>query len=519
MVIEGGRPDGEAPRSGYRRTDMQSPADPPVEPAALPQGAGGAQDAPGAALGPSARPGSRIRRTPRPRVAGAVLAAFVGIALLTAGLVQTAGGLAGAVGTGSPSPSGALSAVGSGGIASPAARSAPPGSPATSTPGPSAAPSGGPTAGGPTADEVQVAELHARLQAALDAVRAKLAIPGASVTILFPDGSSWTGVSGLAEIATRTPVGPTTAFAFASMSKTFTSALIIQLIEAGRLHLTDSAASILPKVATQIDPRITIAMLLDHTSGLQDYFLNPKIDAPLQAKPTRPWTTDQALAYVLKPYFPPGRGWHYSNTNYLLLGLIAERITGQPLDVAIRSRLLDPSGLKAIWYQAKEQPRAPLAHGYRVTSTKPTAKPIDLADGTGVAPFRSVVTAAAGAGSLAGTSEDLARWARLLYSGQVLGPDGTAVLLGGFSATAAYKPAIPYGYGVQAAVIDGHPSLGHSGRLLGFRGVLRHFPLEGLTIAVLTNQSRADPTAILRSLLAIALPPPSRACQVCMYPR
>jgi len=517
VVIEGGRPDGEAPRSGYRRTDMQSPADPPVQPAAPPRGVGPAPDAPGVVI----RPSDRIRRTPRMRVAGAVLAAFVGIALLAAGLVKTAGGLAGAVTTGSPSSSGALSAVGSGGGPSSAARSAPPGLSATATPTPSTpAPSGGgPTTGGPTADEVQVAELHARLQAALDAVRAKLAIPGASVTILFPDGSSWTGVSGLAVIATRTPVAPTTAFAFASMSKTFTSALIIQLIEAGRLHLTDSVASFLPKVATRIDPRITIAMLLDHTSGLQDYFLNPKIDAPLQAKPTQPWTTDQALAYVLKPYFPPGRGWHYSNTNYLLLGLIAERITGQPLDVAIRSRLLDPSGLKAIWYQAKEQPRRPLAHGYRLTGTKLTAKPIDLADGTGVAPFRSVVTAAAGAGSLAGTSEDLARWARLLYSGQVLGPDGTAVLLGGFSATAAYKPAIPYGYGVQAAVIDGHPSLGHSGRLLGFRGVLRHFPLDGLTIAVLTNQSRADPTAIVRSLLAIALPPPSRPCQVCMYPR
>jgi D-alanyl-D-alanine carboxypeptidase len=501
---------------------MQSPADPPIRPAAPPHGAGQAPDAPGAALTQPARSAGRIRRTPRTRIAGAILAAFVGIALLTAGLVQTAGGLAGAVVAGSPSSSGAAPpGIGSGGIASAPDRSAPPSLPGAATPAPSlptAPPGGGPTVGGPTAGEAQIADLHARLQAALDAVRTKLAIPGASVTILFPDGSSWTGVSGLAEIATRTPVGPTTAFAFASMSKTFTSALIIQLIEAGRLHLNDSAASFLPKVATRIDPRITIGMLLDHTSGLQDYFLNPKIDAPLQARPTRPWTTDQALAYVLKPYFPPGRGWHYSNTNYLLLGLIAERITGQPLDVAIRSRLLDPVGLKAIWYQAKEQPRAPLAHGYRLNGTKLTVKPIDLADGTGVAPFRSVVTAAAGAGSLAGTSEDLARWARLLYSGEVLGPDGTAVLLGGFSATAAYKPTVPYGFGVQAAVIDGHPSLGHSGRLLGFRGVLRHFPLDGLTIAVLTNQSRADPTAIVRSLLAIALPPPSRPCQVCMYP-
>jgi D-alanyl-D-alanine carboxypeptidase len=358
----------------------------------------------------------------------------------------------------------------------------------------------------------------ARLQATLDRARTRLAIPGVSVTVLFPDGTSWTGVSGLANVASRTPVAPDTAFAFASMSKTFTSALVVQLISQGRLRLTDSAASLLPKLAKPIDRRITIAMLLDHTSGLHDYFLNPTIDKPLQAQPTRPWTTDQALAYTLKPYFPPGRGWHYSNTNYLLLGLIAERVTGQPLDVAIRTRLLDPSGLKAIWYQAKERPREPLAHGYRLPGTKLTVKPIDLADGSDVAPFRSVVTAAAGAGSMAGTSADLARWARLLYSGEVLGPEGTAVLLGGFSATAAYKPRVAYGYGVQAVTIDGHASFGHSGRLLGFRGVLRHFPIEGVTIAVLTNQSRADPAEIARSLLAVALPPPP-PCPICSLAR
>ena len=360
--------------------------------------------------------------------------------------------------------------------------------------------------------------LPVRLQAALDRVRAKLAIPGVSVTILFPDGTSWSGASGLADIATLTPVKPTTAFAFASMSKTFTSALILQLVAERRLRLTDSAAALLPPLKKPIDRRITIAMLLDHTSGLHDYFLNPKIDRPLQRDPSRAWTPDQALAYTLKPYFPPGRGWHYSNTNYLLLGLIAERVTGQPLATAIRTRLLEPFRLPTIWYQGAETGRTSLAHGYRLPGVKLTAKPIDLADGSGIAPFRSVVTAAAGAGSLAGTSGDLARWARLLYSGEVLGPETTALLFGGFSATAPYRPNVAYGYGVQAAVIDGHASFGHSGRLLGFRGVVRHFPVDGLTIAVLTNQSRADPNVIVRDLLAVAIPT-APACPICSTAR
>jgi len=327
-----------------------------------------------------------------------------------------------------------------------------------------------------------------------------------SATILLPDGTTWTGVSGFADVASRTAVAPDTAFAFASVSKTFTSALIIELIDEGTLRLTDSAASLLPRLPIALDRRITVAMLLNHTSGLPDYFLNPKIDGALQSRPTAAWPVERTLGYVGKRLSAPGAAWHYANTNYLLLGLIAERATGESLADAIRTRLLEPVGLTTTWYQAEEPAGSNLAHGYRFASTKLTARPIDLDDGSGTAPFRSVVTAAGGAGSMAGTSEDLARWARALYSGKVLGPAGTAILLSGFRPTANYLPGVAYGYGVQALTIDGHASLGHSGRLLGFRSAVRHFPIDGLTIVVLTNQSRVDPGLIVRALLAVAVP-------------
>ena len=336
----------------------------------------------------------------------------------------------------------------------------------------------------------------------------KLAIPGVSATVILPDGSAWTGVSGLADVAARVPVTSATAFAFASVSKTFTSALILQLIDEGSLRLADPAVQYLPGIRINLDPHITIAMLLNHTSGLPDYFLNPRIDGPLQRQPTVAWSTDRTLGYVGKRLSPPGRAWHYSNTNYLLLGLIAEHVTGQPLATAIRTRLLDPTGLTATWYQDAESPRAALSHGYRFVGASRSARPIDLSDGSGVAPFRSVVTAAAGAGSIAGTSADLARWGRSLYGGAVLGPQGTAMLLSGFTKTTNYLPGVVYGYGVQALSIARHPSLGHSGRFLGFRSAIRHFPLDGVTIAVLTNQSRADPGVIVAALLAVAVPAP-----------
>jgi len=435
---------------------------------------------------------------------GIAVATALGASLVVGGWLGlssgASGGSAGSAGPGSGSAFGAASALAA--ASATVGVSSPPSLGALPSPSPSA------SASVPSAAEAR-ALLDARLQGTLDRVRVKLGIPGVSVSILFPDGSSWTGVSGAADIAGRVPVSAETAFAIASMSKTFTSAEILSLVAEGRLRLTDPAARYLPAgLPITIDRRITIAMLLDHTSGLADYFLNPKIDVALQRVPTRRWTAVDALRFVGKALSKPGAAWHYSNTNYLLLGLIAERITGRSLAAEIRSRFLDPLALGDAWYQAAEDPREPLAHGYRFVGTKLTAKPIDLADGSGVAPFRSVVTAAGGAGSIAATSGDLVRWGRALYGGDVLGPVGTGLLLSDFTKTTGYLPGVSYGFGVQALTIEGHASLGHSGRLLGFRGAVRHFPIERFTIAVLTNQSRADPGAIVRAMLRIVLPPP-----------
>jgi CubicO group peptidase (beta-lactamase class C family) len=98
-------------------------------------------------------------------------------------------------------------------------------------------------------------------------------------------------------------------------------------------------------------------------------------------------------------------------------------------------------------------------------------------------------------------------WARLLYSGNVLGPEMTAEMLNGVGLTAAYKPRVPYGLGVQVFPIDGRLTVGHSGTLLGFRAAMRYLPGEATTIAVLTNQSRTDPGVIVQSLLSIVFAP------------
>jgi D-alanyl-D-alanine carboxypeptidase len=376
-------------------------------------------------------------------------------------------------------------------------------------------PSATPAPVAPSAAERWAIAIRARLQSKLDRDRRRLGIPGVSATIIFRDGSSWTGTSGLADVTAGTGVTPDTAFALGSISKTYTAALIVALAGDGRIDLGAPAWSYLPDAT--FDRRITVRMLLDHTSGLDDFFLHSPIDKALLAHRDASWTAARALRYVGKRYFAPGAGWHYSNTNYVYLGLIAERVTGKSLAAALRQRFFDPLDLDATWYQAVDRPRTRLAHGYRFNSSKATASPIDLADGTGVAPFRSVVTAAGGAGSIAATSGDVARWARLLYDGTAMGAAQTATMIDDIATTAGYRPRVPYGLGVQVFPIDGRLSVGHSGRLLGFRATARHIPGEATTIAVLTNQSRADPAIILGHLLAIVFGP-GPTCTQCNHP-
>ena len=346
--------------------------------------------------------------------------------------------------------------------------------------------------------------LSAELTKTLGALRSKAVIPGVSATIIWPDGRAWSATSGFADLAGKVRLTRSSAFAVASVTKTFVSALVLQLAQDGLLGLDDPVVRWLPE--SGVDPRVTVRQLLDHTSGVYDFFSNSAIDGPLRAKPAAAWTPQRALGYVKTPYFEPGSGWHYSNTNYVLLGQIAERVTGNTWASEVRTRFLDPLRLTSAYIQGVEKSRTTLSHGYQFASTSRAAKAIDLTGTTGVAPFRSVVTAAGAAGAIAASSWDLARWTRALYGGELLNPPALGAMLD-VAATAKYRYAVPYGMGVQQYTIDGRTAYGHGGRLMGARAAIRYLPSEGVAIAVVMNTDRGDPAAIASSLLKVALPP------------
>lgn len=399
-------------------------------------------------------------------------------------------------------------------VASPVAeRPAPTAAAATATPSveePAADPTARPTApeasGAPDAPEAASAtpRLKAALDARLERLRARFGMPGISASIVFPDGSVWQGTAGLADVAAARPVTVDTAFSVASVSKTFTAALILELIDDGRLSLDSTARSFLPHL--KISRAITVRQLLDHTSGLRDFFYGGNIDHALLVRPGKVWDPARSLRYLGKPYSKPGRSWHYSNTNYLILGMLAEAVGGAQVADQLRDRFFGPLGLDRTFYQAVEPPLGPIARGYRFVGTGRDLPAIDLSDRSDTVPFTSVVTAAGAAGSIATDAIDLARWAQALYGGNVLSAAMRAEMVADLRATAQYAPGVAYGLGVQSVVVRGHPTLGHSGRFLGARATVRWLTDERLSIAVLTNQSRSDPNAVVRALLKLALP-------------
>jgi CubicO group peptidase (beta-lactamase class C family) len=337
-------------------------------------------------------------------------------------------------------------------------------------------------------------------------LRAGASIPGISAAILWDDGRRWLGAAGSRNLAAGDSMTTGTAFALASVSKTFTAAVVLQLVGEGSLGLDQPVAPLLPSYG--LDRRITIRMLLDHTSGLPDYFLNPKIEQPLRSDINAQWTAQRAWSFVLPRRPVPGTRWVYSNANYLLLGELVEKVTGHSLAAEIRTRLLKPLGIRTVWYQAVEKPRAQGTVGYRMVAAGSSVRAVPVAPLGPVMPFRSVVTAARGAGSMAGTAAAAALWMQAYASGRVLPADLQAASLADATATKALGARIAYGLGLEVVGLDGRVALGHSGRYAGFRNVVLYVPEAGLTIAVLTNQNSYDPAKIATMLLRIVAPRP-----------
>ncbi|HTS15389.1 MAG TPA: serine hydrolase domain-containing protein [Candidatus Sulfotelmatobacter sp.] len=430
--------------------------------------------------------------------------------------VLTAGCASGPIATPSLDPGASLtappSAPGASGSLLPTSSPAPSGSPAASpSPRPATLPSGLSTDG----PLPQLTGLSAALQAQLAADVRKLHLPGIQATILLSDGESWSGAAGFADVEAGRRMTTADVFDVGSITKTFVAADVMRLVETGTLRLDDPLARWVPTYPGAAS--ITIRELLDHTSGLADYFSNEKLLIRLGASTRTAWQPAALLPYVGKPLFAPGTDWAYSNTNYLLLGEVITAATGRTAGADLAARFLGPLSLRSTALQsgttaAPAPALGPLAHPYE-RQAGPKVAYRDLADGSGYLPFTSLATSLDAAGSLVSTSADLARWAADLYGGSVLSAPSLAAMED-TSVSAPYKPRFIYGLGAQRLALAGFTSYGHGGACSGYRAAMRYFPLLGASIVVLTNIDGPDPDTVVGQLMALittARGGPSRA--------
>jgi len=339
------------------------------------------------------------------------------------------------------------------------------------------------------------------LQAVVQKLAEQMRVPGAVVVLRTPQGK-YTAAVGTTELGVQTPPTPSTHFRIASNTKTMTAALIVLLAQDGKLRFSDPVADYLPNVAN--GNNITIDALLKMRSGLYNYTADPELAAALDADPARAWQPEEVLAIALRhpPQFAPETSYEYCNTNYAMLGLIAEKAGGRSLAEQIRDRLLRPLDLDQTSLPAAADAGAipePNSHGYMYGKTRYALAddeyPPDLqavARAGTLAPIdythqnSSYATAAGGAIS---TADDMATWIRALASGQVFDADYQQKWL---SSLQAEDPGAPegqrYGYGISYQRFGPNAAMFyHGGELPGFNSFIGYDPENDVSLVIWTN--------------------------------
>ncbi len=332
----------------------------------------------------------------------------------------------------------------------------------------------------------QSADALLRQEVAIDA-------PGASVLIARGDTVLYEQARGLADVELGVPLTTSQMFRIGSVSKTFTAAAILKLVAAGKLSLDDPLSRYVPSFPN--GAHITIAELLDHTSGISDDWNIDTSQAPDTA----------ALIKAIEshaPDFAPGESWSYSNSGYMLLGAVLENITHEPWHVAIHDLLTGPLGLRHTDFFADSTLVPNRASGYSRDDS-----------GTIVHPSYVNIAGPAAAGALTSNVDDLYRWMRALAGGRVL----PAPLFAQMSSAKTMRDgtSVHYGYGLMLGTVRGEPVIEHNGGIEGFASQLTYFPAEQVTVVVLVNTDagQPNPRSLAHRLGAIAIGHPYPALE------
>lgn len=296
-------------------------------------------------------------------------------------------------------------------------------------------------------------------------------IPGVTAAVATPQGV-WSGSAGID--GRGTPLEPNSGFAVASITKTFTAAEVMLLADRGDVDLDKAASAYL--AIPQVANGVTIRQLLAQRSGVAE-----SREAPL-GDPDVGWSTARYLTFVPVATAKPGATFAYDNTNYVLLGLVVEKVTGRTVAEALHADLWAPLGLSRLAYQDAQRLAPPLA---RPPLSAAAEAGVRGCTGAGAfLPCRALATVFGAAGGVAGDAESVARWGYALYGSRVLRAESVAQMTD-------FTDGDGYGLGTWDlnAVGNGRwnvDGVGHTGESVGYRSVMAVFRDAKVSVAIMT---------------------------------
>jgi len=313
----------------------------------------------------------------------------------------------------------------------------------------------------------------AKAQAELDRVMEKVMeanqLPGAVVGVWVPGQGTWIAAKGKADVETDRAMKTTDKFRIASITKTFTSNMVLQLADEGKIELDDRLDKYLPEIP--FSDQITIRQLLNHTSGIIDD--NDSVDDIVDADPLKKWEPMEVVeAYTGGELGEePGKQINYSNAGYIILGMVIEKVSGDTVENVLQEKIARPLGLENTYFPEGPDISGDYAHGYDGTED---VTHIDMSwDWT--------------AGAMISTLDDLKIWAKVFTEGELLSDEmhEEQLTLVDFPKG---RGQIKYGLGTYYEF----GFLGHDGADLGYQSDMMYYPEQEATIIILFNKLSED---------------------------
>ncbi|MEO8589076.1 MAG: serine hydrolase [Flavobacteriales bacterium] len=337
----------------------------------------------------------------------------------------------------------------------------------------------------------------ALLQQKLDSCRNVYDVPGISATILLPGDRYWNGATGVADIYTNEPLDTAHVFQAASTTKLFTATIIFQLIDEGLLALDDTIGEYLPPM-TDIPGDTQLRYLLNHRSGLADYLQQPGAFNNWFNFPDSVWPPAQVIGtYHAPPQFAQNAAFSYSNTNFLLLGMVIEAVTGNTYAQELNARILAPLGMEDAYFP----PGLPIA-GALVPGWTSFSQP-NVYD-TDVTPVLRDCYASFGfaAGAVVIKPNDLARFTRAVMTGALLTPASLTTMRTCTNVNFG-DGCNGYGHGAMRYVFAGRTYYGHGGDINGFTQLTIHDQPDSVTLVLSINRNNAPRGPIAAAMLGV----------------